>query len=133
MAEKIPFDLVSPERLLLSEEADMVTIPATDGYMGVLAGHMPLITTLKPGVIDVTGGTRGRELRYFVLGGFAEVSTTKVTVLAEEAMPMADVDTVALDERIKDAEEDILLAKTETDRARAVDTVDALKTLRASL
>jgi F-type H+-transporting ATPase subunit epsilon len=133
MAEKIPFDLVSPERLLLSEEADMVTIPATDGYMGVLAGHMPLITTLKPGVIDVTGGTRGGELRYFVLGGFAEVSTTKVTVLAEEAMPMADVDTVALDERIKDAEEDILLAKTETDRARAVDTVDALKTLRASL
>lgn len=132
MAEKIPFDLVSPERLLLSEEADMVTIPATDGYMGVLAGHMPLITTLKPGVIDVTGGTRGDQ-RFFVLGGFAEVSTHKITVLAEEAMPMGDVDTVALDERIKDAEEDILLAKTETDRARAVDTVDALKTLRASL
>ena len=132
MAEKIPFDLVSPERLLLSEEADMVTLPGADGYFGVLAGHMPLITTLKPGVIDVTGGTLGDQ-RFFVLGGFAEVTTHKVTVLAEEAMPMADVDTVALDVRIKDAEEDILLAKTETERASAVNTVDALRTLRASL
>jgi F-type H+-transporting ATPase subunit epsilon len=132
MVEKIPFDLVSPERLLLTEEADMVTLPGSDGYFGVLAGHMPLITTLKPGVIDVSGGTQGDQ-RFFVLGGFAEVTTHKVTVLAEEAMPMADVDTVALDERIKDAEEDILLAKTDIDRSRAVDTVDALKTLRASL
>jgi len=132
MAEKIPFDLVSPERLLLSEEPDMVTLPGTDGYFGVLYGHMPLITTLKPGVIDVTGGTQGDQ-KFFVLGGFAEVTSTKVTVLADEAMPMTDVDTVALDDRIKDAEEDILLAKTETDRARAVNTVDALRTLRASL
>lgn len=132
MTDKIPFDLVSPERLVLSEEADMVTIPGTDGYMGVLAGHMPLITTLKPGVIDVAGGTLGDQ-RFFVLGGFAEVSPIRITVLAEEAMPMADVDSVALEERIRDAEEDILLAKTETDRARAVDIVDALKTLRAAI
>lgn len=133
MTDKIPFDLVSPERLVLSEEADMVTIPGTDGYMGVLAGHMPLITTLKPGVIDVAGGASIGDRRFFVLGGFAEVTPTKVTVLAEEAMPMADVDSVALEERIRDAEEDILLAKTETDRARAVFTVDALKTLRAAI
>jgi F-type H+-transporting ATPase subunit epsilon len=132
MPEKIPFDLVSPERLLLSEHADMVTLPGTDGYFGVLAGHMPLITTLKPGVIDVSGGTLGDQ-RFFVLGGFAEVTTHKVTVLAEEAMPMTEVDAVALDLRIKDAEDDILLAKTETERAHAVDTVDALRTLRAAL
>ena len=133
MAEKIPFDLVSPERLLLSEEADMVTLPGTEGYFGVLAGHMPLITTLKPGVIDVTGGTASGEQRLFVLGGFAEVTTTKVTVLAEEAMPMSDVDTVALEQRIRDAEEDVLLAKGENDRSHAVLALDALKTLRASL
>ena len=132
MAEKVAFDLVSPERLLLSEEADMVTVPGTDGYFGVLAGHMPLITTLKPGVIDVTGGTQG-DRRFFVLGGFAEVTTTKLTVLAEEAMRLEDVDSVGLEQRIKDAEEDILLAKNETDRARAVDTVDALRTLRAAV
>jgi F-type H+-transporting ATPase subunit epsilon len=133
MVEKIPFELVSPERLLLSEEANMVTLPGTEGYFGVLAGHMPLITTLKPGVIDVTGGTAGGEQRFFVLGGFAEVTTTKVTVLAEEAMPMSDVDTVALEQRIKDAEEDVLLAKGENDRSHAVQALDALKTLRASL
>src|SRR4051794_24089507 len=132
MAEKIPFDLVSPERLLLSEQADMVTLPGADGYFGVLDGHMPLITTLKPGVIDVTGGTLGDQ-RFFVLGGFAEVSPHKVTVLAEEAMPMADADAAALDERIRDADEDISLAKTEADRARAIDMADALRTLRASL
>ncbi len=132
MAEKVAFDLVSPERLLLSEEADMVTVPGTDGYFGVLAGHMPLITTLKPGIIDVTGGTRG-DRRFFVLGGFAEVTTTKITVLAEEAMPLEDADSVGLGQRIKDAEEDILLAQNETERARAVDTVDALRTLRAAV
>src|SRR5437762_9255190 len=132
MAEKVAFDLVSPERLLLSEEADMVTVPGTDGYFGVLAGHMPLITTLKPGIIDVTGGTRG-DRRFFVLGGFAEVTTTKITVLAEEAMPIEDADSVGLGQRIKDAEEDILLAQNETERARAVDTVDALRTLRAAV
>src|ERR1051325_7704017 len=132
MTDKIHFDLVSPERLVLSEEADMVTIPGADGYMGVLYGHMPLITTLKPGVIEVAGGSLGSQ-RFFMLGGVAEVSPVRITVLAEEAMPMADVDSVALEERIKDAEEDILLAKTEADRARAVDVVDALKTLRASI
>jgi F-type H+-transporting ATPase subunit epsilon len=132
MTDKIPFELVSPERLLLAETADMVTLPGTDGYFGVLYGHMPLITTLKPGVIDVAGGDLG-DRKFFVLGGFAEVTDTKVTVLAEEAMPMSDVDAVALDARIKDAEEDIVLSKTETERARAVDTVDALRTLRASL
>lgn len=132
MADKIPFELVSPERLLLAETADMVTLPGTDGYFGVLYGHMPLITTLKPGVIDVSGGDLG-DRKFFVLGGFAEVSPAKVTVLAEEAMPMADVDAVGLDSRIKDAEEDVMLAKTETDRARAVDTVDALRTMRAAI
>src|SRR3954468_13725688 len=125
MAETIPFELESPERLLLWEQAEMVTLSGADGYFGVRIGHMPLITTLKPGVIDVAGGTRGDQ-RFFVLGGFAEVTTHKITVLAEEAMPMTDVDTIALDERIKDAEEDIVLAKTDADRARAVDTVDAL-------
>lgn len=132
MADKIPFDLVSPERLVLSEEADMVTLPGTDGYFGVLDGHMPLITTLKPGVIEVSGGTLGDQ-RFFVLGGFAEVSPHKVTVLAEEAMPMAHVDAATLDQRIRDTEEDISLAKTDADRARAVDMADALRMLRASL
>jgi len=132
MADKIAFELVSPERLLLSEEADMVTVPGSDGDFGAMAGHAPVVSTLRPGVIDVRGGTQG-DVRYFVLGGFAEVNPLKITVLAEEAIPMANVDAAVLDQRIQNAEEDIHIAKTEGERAKAVETVDTLKLLRAAL
>jgi F-type H+-transporting ATPase subunit epsilon len=132
MTDKIAFDLVSPERLLLSEDADMVTVPGTEGEFGVLAGHMPVISTLRPGVIDVRGGTEG-DARFFVLGGFAEVNPLKITVLAEEAIPMEQVNPAVLDQRIRNAEEDILLAKTERDRAKAVEFLDNLKLMRSSL
>ncbi len=132
MVDKISFDLVSPERLLLSEEAEMVTLPGTEGYMGVMAGHEPLVTTLRAGVISVKGGSEG-DGRFFVLGGFAEVNPTKLTILAEDAVPMAEIDMAALDRRIADAEEDILTAKTEAARAKAVATVDDLKLLRNAL
>jgi F-type H+-transporting ATPase subunit epsilon len=132
MVDRIAFDLISPERLLLSEEAEMVTVPGTEGEFGVLAGHMPLISTLRPGVIDVRGGTEG-DARFFVVGGFAEVNPLKITVLAEEAIPMELVNAGVLDQRILNAEEDILLAKTEADRAKAVEFADNLKVMRASL
>ena len=132
MADRIAFDLVSPERLLLSEEAVMVTVPGSEGDFGVLAGHMPLISTLRPGVIDVQGGTEG-DTRFFVLGGFAEVNPEKITVLAEEAIPMAEVDAALLDERIRNSQEDILQAKTEADRAKAVESLAYLQEMRAAL
>jgi F-type H+-transporting ATPase subunit epsilon len=132
MAEKIPFDLVSPERLLLSEDAEMVTLPGTEGDLGVLAGHEPLITTLRPGVIDMKGGARGDE-RFFVMGGFADIGPAKLTVLAEEAFPVAGVDAAAVDQRIADTKEDLLVAKTELERSRLVATLDALNGLRAAL
>ncbi|TAN19405.1 MAG: F0F1 ATP synthase subunit epsilon, partial [Rhizobiaceae bacterium] len=125
-------DLVSPERLLLSAEAEMVTLPGTEGYFGVLAGHAPVISTLKPGVIDVKGGPEGGR-RFFVSAGFAEVTAEKLTVLAEEAIPMESVDAAVLDRRIANAEEDILQAKTGEARAKAVIALDSLKQLRAAL
>jgi F-type H+-transporting ATPase subunit epsilon len=82
MTDKISFDLVSPEQLLLSEDADMVTIPGSEGEMGVMAGHEAVITTLRPGFITVTGAKDNP--RFIVFGGFAEVTQTKVTVLAAE-------------------------------------------------
>ena len=88
MADKISFDLVSPERLLLSAKADMVTVPGTEGYMGVMAGHSPLVSTLRAGMIDVQ--VDGKDDRYFIRGGFAEISPTKITVMAEEAVPRSD-------------------------------------------
>jgi F-type H+-transporting ATPase subunit epsilon len=132
MTDKIAFDLVSPERLLLSEDAEMVTVPGTEGEFGVLAGHMPVISTLRPGVISVQGGTDG-DARFFVLGGFAEVNPLKITVLAEEAIPMEQVNPAVLDQRIRNAEEDIHLAKTERERARAVEFLDNLRLMRSSL
>ena len=130
MTEKIAFDIVSPERLLLSDEADMVTVPGADGEFGVLAGHMPLISTLRPGMIDVKGGDKG-DAKYFILGGFAEVTNTKVTVLAEEAVPMTEMDLVALDQRIHDAEENLIAASTPAGRARAADILADLRLVRA--
>ena len=132
MADTIPFDLVSPERLLLSEEAEMVTLPGAAGYFGVLPGHAPVISTLKPGVIEVKGGS-ANGARYFVSAGFAEVTADRLTVLAEDAIAVNTVDAATLDQKIADAEEDILQAKTEAARAKAVATLDSLKLLRAAL
>jgi F-type H+-transporting ATPase subunit epsilon len=130
MTDKIHFDLVSPERLLLSEDVDMVTLPGTEGYFGVLAGHAPVISSLRPGVIEVTGGeTPG--LRLFIRGGFAEVDAKKVIVLAEDAIPMADFNLAALDQRIADTEEDLVAAKTDAERSRVSEQLDHLKQLRA--
>ena len=132
MADKITFDLVSPERLLLSDAADMVTIPGAEGYMGVMAGHSPVISTLRPGTITVQGAATG-DVRFFIRGGFAEVTADKVTVLAEEAIPLAEVNIATLEQRIRDAEEDVAAAKSDAGKARAIETLDDLKQVRAAL
>ena len=132
MADKIHFDLVSPEQMLLSEDVTMVTLPGTEGYFGVLAGHVPVISTLRPGVIEVKDGESG-DMRIFVRGGFAEVDPTKVVVLAEEAIPLADLDVEALESRIRDTEEDLTAAKTDSERARVAETLDYLRQLRAAV
>jgi F-type H+-transporting ATPase subunit epsilon len=130
MAARIAFDLVSPERLLLSSEADMVTVPGSEGYMGVTAGHAPVVTTLRAGMIDVNHG--GRDDRYFIRGGFAEINAVKITVLADEAIPMTEMDVAVLDQRIKDAQEDELSADNDSDRLRYAQLVDDLKLVRAA-
>jgi len=105
-------------------------VPGTEGYMGVLAGHAPLVTTLRPGVIEVKGGREG-DMKLFVRGGFAEIDPKKIVVLAEEAIPMADFDVAALDQRIADTEEDLVAAKTDAERGRVSDQLDHLRQLRA--
>jgi F-type H+-transporting ATPase subunit epsilon len=130
MANKIAFDLVSPERLLLSTEADMVTVPGTEGYLGVMAGHAPLVTTLRAGMIDVQ--IDGHDDRYFIRGGFAEIGPAKITVLAEEAVPMTELDLAVLDQRIADAQDDQIAAKNEMERLKASQLADDLKLVRAA-
>ena len=130
MADRIAFDIVSPEKLLLSDTADMVTVPATEGYMGVMAGHAPVITTLRPGMIDILKD--GTDTRFFVRGGFAEISAEKVIVLAEEALPLHELELPVLDQRIKDAEEDLIAAGSEAERARIAEMLDDLRLVRAA-
>ncbi|HET7083232.1 MAG TPA: F0F1 ATP synthase subunit epsilon [Rhizomicrobium sp.] len=129
-AQKIAFDLVSPERLLLSCHADMVTVPGAEGYMGVMAGHAPLVSTLRAGMVDVE--IDGKDDRYFIRGGFAEISPAKITILAEEALPMTELDLAVLDQRIKDAQEDEIAAKSDAERQNAAQLLDDLKLVRAA-
>lgn len=131
MADRLTFELVSPERLLLSAQVDMVVVPGTEGEFGVLAGHAPLVSTLRPGVISVHDEKAIQ--RIFVRGGFAEVTAAGLTVLAEEAIDLADLDRAGLEARIKDAEEDVADAKSEAARTRAQAQLDGLRALQSSL
>ncbi|MBO1078708.1 ATP synthase F1 subunit epsilon [Roseomonas haemaphysalidis] len=96
-------ELVSPEKLLLSRPVEMAIIPAAEGDMGILPGHSPMIVALKGGVIEVRGGGSATE-RLFVAGGFAEITPTRVTVLADEATPVAQISRAEADARVREAE-----------------------------
>jgi len=125
------FELVSPERLLMSDDVDAVEIPGTEGDMGILPGHAPVLSTLRPGVVTVTRG--GKNERIFVRGGFAEVNPQGLTVLAEVAIPVAELDSAKLAQQIKNAEDDVNDAKTDETRRRAQENLDHLKALDSVL
>jgi F-type H+-transporting ATPase subunit epsilon len=101
MADTVQFDLVSPERLLASVEAREVQIPGAEGDMTALPDHAPLITTLRPGVVTVTGADGTQS--YVVTGGFAEISPESISVLAERAIPREEVTQEHFDEMIREA------------------------------
>jgi F-type H+-transporting ATPase subunit epsilon len=128
MADKVAFELVSPARLLFAGEVDMVVVPGSEGDFGVLPNHSPLISLVRPGVIAVhEGGKVGS--RIFVAGGFAEVTPDRCTVLAEEAVNLADFDRAKAEARLTAARAKVADAETEADKAaaqRAVDIAEAL-------
>ena len=106
MAEALQFDLVSPERLLVSEAVTSVVVPGSEGYFTVLKDHAPFMTTLKPGlieIIDMSGGTR----KFFVRGGFANVTPAGLTILADQAIRLEDLNSAEIAQQIRDAEEDL--------------------------
>lgn len=106
MADKLHFDLVSPERLLASREVYMVVAPGAEGDFGVLAGHAPFMSTIRPGVIDVYAEEGAPAERIFINGGFAEVTERGLTVLAEEALPVSELNAEALARELAAARED---------------------------
>jgi F-type H+-transporting ATPase subunit epsilon len=125
------FDLVSPERLLFSGEVNQVDIPGLEGDFGVLAGHAPLFSSIRPGIMTVH--REGGALRIVVHGGFTEVNPEGLTVLADMAVPIEDFDRDVLAREIKDTEEDV--ADTEDDRRRdkLARRLEQLKTLQAAV
>jgi len=125
MAETFGFELVSPEKLLLSVQAEQVVVPGAAGDFGVLPGHAPVISTLRNGIIEVTGAD-GKVERIFVAGGFVEVANDKLTVLAEEAVPVAEIDRGKTEAALKDAREDAEDAKDDHLRARALARIEKL-------
>lgn len=118
MADKVEFELVSPAKLLYSEPVDMVVVPGAEGDFGVLPAHSPLISLVRPGVIAVHEDGKVQQ-QIFVAGGFAEVTTERCTVLAEEAMPVADIDRAAAETRLQTARTRVQEADSAYDRAAA--------------
>lgn len=132
MTEAFQFELVSPERLLVSEQVEAVVIPGAEGEMTVMAHHAPVMTTIKPGVVTVkTAG--GKEERYVVFGGFADILPSGCTLLAESAVAVGDIDRADLARRIQDAKEDAADAKDDQSRSKAEQFLAQLTTLESAL
>ena len=125
------FELVSPERLVFAGEVSQVDVPGEEGEFGILAGHAPYIATLKPGLLTIHG--EGEPQRLVVRGGLAEMGPTGLTVLAEQAVLVAEIDAAMIAQAIKDTEEDIADADNDMSRDRARARLEQLQTLRSAL
>ncbi len=132
MAETVTMDLVSPEKLLLSDAYEMVVVPGTEGDFAVMAGHTAVTSSLRPGVISIYEGDVEKD-RIFVNGGFAQIAEDKLTVLAEEAIHVADLDRTDLEQRIQNASEDVEDAKDDEARRKAQENKDQLEQLLEAL
>ena len=132
MAEPYKFELVSPERLLISEQVESVVIPGTEGEMTVMAKHAPVMTTVKPGVVTVKP-VSGAEQRYVVFGGFADILPEGCTLLAESAVAVKDIDRADLARRIQEAKEDVSDARDDESRTKAEQFLAQLTTLDGAI
>jgi F-type H+-transporting ATPase subunit epsilon len=129
MAQTFTFELVSPEKVLLAGEADQVLLPGSEGDMTVFPGHAPLISTLRPGVVDVViGGSRSRA---FVRQAFVQVDPERVTVLAEKAYNLAELSGSTLAAELAKAEADLASAKDDEARRAAHQAIALLSVLKA--
>jgi F-type H+-transporting ATPase subunit epsilon len=125
-------EIVSPEKLVFSGEVEAVAVPGTEGEFTVLKDHAPLIAMMKPGVVVIEEAP-AKKLRLFVPGGFAEVAPSGLTILADKALPLAELDAATLDAEVGNVEEEIAGAKGDEARRMAVEKRDQLRELRAVL
>jgi F-type H+-transporting ATPase subunit epsilon len=125
------FEFVSPETVLFSGEVDQVDLPGSEGDMGILPGHAPMVTSLRPGIVTII--REGRREPVVVIGGFAEMSPSGLTILADRAVARDDFDMATLANDIKDTEEDIADAKDDAQRDKLTRHLEQLMTLQAAL
>jgi F-type H+-transporting ATPase subunit epsilon len=125
------FNLVSPEQILFSGEVEHVVVPGSEGEFGVLAGHAPLISSLRPGILKILGP--GEPQRIMVIGGFAEVTPDGLTVLADMAVPVEEFDASLIADQIKDIEEDIADSKSDRERDKLRQKLEQLRAVQAAL
>jgi F-type H+-transporting ATPase subunit epsilon len=133
MAANFAFELVSPERLLLaSSDVTEVSVPGTEGYFTVMANHSPVMSTIKPGIVTVKQST-GADMKFVVLGGFADVTPAGCTILAENATPVGEVNMADIDAQIASARTAASSAKGDEDMASSAAFLDNLTSLKAML
>jgi len=129
MADRVQFELVTPERLLVSTEVEMVVVPGSEGNFGVLPGHAPLISTIRPGTIDIYEGRNITE-RIFVVGGIAEVTPERCTVLADEAMAPDSLDRAAIEAELQVIDGNLPSLREQVARAAGTERERLLTELR---
>ena len=132
MAQPFQIELVSPERLLLSDKVLEVTVPGSEGEFGVLKDHSPFMATMRPGLLKVRTG-EGKLVEYFVRGGFADVSTSGLTVLAEQAIPVTELKADVIAQQVQDAREDVADARDDEARTKAEATLAQLIEIQTAL
>ena len=129
MPDRVQFELVTPERLLLSEMVEMVVVPGTEGNFGVLPGHAPLISSIRPGTIDVYEGQTVTR-RLFVVSGIAEVTPERCTVLADEALPPEELDRSAIEAELQALQGNLPSLREQVARATGTERDNLLVELR---
>ena len=129
MAGTFKFELVTPERMLLSEDAAQVVVPGVEGEFTVLAGHAPVVSALRPGVVDATLGD-SRTVRVFVKGGFAEVDADRLIVLAERALDLETLDAAGIAAELQTAEAELAAAVTDAAKLAGASAIERLRALQ---
>lgn len=132
MADKVQFELVSPERLLVSREVEMVVVPGSEGDFGVLPDHAPLISTVRPGVIEIYEGGAVSD-RIFVAGGFAEVTGERCTVLADQAVAVQDIDRKAAEAELATLQNELAAMLDDEQREKQAARIEAVEAKLAAV
>ena len=132
MADSFKFELVSPERLLVSEDVRSVVVPGSEGELTALPGHAPLMTVLRPGVVVVESES-GEKQDYVVFGGFADILPGGCTLLAESAFPIKDIDRTEFERRIEATRTSREEAKDDDEAFKLEEYLDQLTTLQGAI